>query len=234
MKLNKQMKTTMSLAALAALAGSASGAFMIVGPNDVAVDGAGGSHSQGADVETVDLNGEDALYISYGITREDTSGGGSWLTVSINESTDSQFGFTTGGVLGGLVSTETNSTAAHAMFQASSGSWDGGLDSSVDFDAASPAEHQVLLTITGLSSGGFNGVHNFTFEIDHNASTFGSADRTFTGTLDFGADDILDIDFSAFQKSHTAADLTVSQVPEPTTTALLGLGGLALILRRRK
>ena len=26
----------------------------------------------------------------------------------------------------------------------------------------------------------------------------------------------------------------LTQVPEPTTTALLGLGGLALILRRRK
>ena len=32
----------------------------------------------------------------------------------------------------------------------------------------------------------------------------------------------------------TIDDLSLSAVPEPTTTALLGLGGLALILRRRK
>ena len=33
---------------------------------------------------------------------------------------------------------------------------------------------------------------------------------------------------------HFEADFTVSSVPEPSSTALLGLGGLALILRRRK
>ena len=32
----------------------------------------------------------------------------------------------------------------------------------------------------------------------------------------------------------TSDTISIALVPEPTTTALLGLGGLALILRRRK
>ncbi len=34
--------------------------------------------------------------------------------------------------------------------------------------------------------------------------------------------------------TYDVDSLTLTQVPEPSSTALLGLGGLALILRRRK
>ncbi len=37
-----------------------------------------------------------------------------------------------------------------------------------------------------------------------------------------------------FTTSGTGADYTLTSVPEPSSAALLGLGGLALILRRRK
>ncbi|QQL45585.1 PEP-CTERM sorting domain-containing protein [Sulfuriroseicoccus oceanibius] len=50
------------------------------------------------------------------------------------------------------------------------------------------------------------------------AEMYGAAFSTFTGTFDEGAD---------FQLS------LATNVPEPTSTTLLGLGGLALILRRR-
>jgi hypothetical protein len=39
---------------------------------------------------------------------------------------------------------------------------------------------------------------------------------------------------AAARPSTVAAEFTAAAIPEPTTTALLGLGGLALILRRRK
>jgi hypothetical protein len=37
-----------------------------------------------------------------------------------------------------------------------------------------------------------------------------------------------------FSVKNTASDFTITAVPEPSSAALLGLGGLALILRRRK
>ena len=42
------------------------------------------------------------------------------------------------------------------------------------------------------------------------------------------------IGVEAFAGTRTFDNLTITAIPEPTTTALLGLGGLALILRRRK
>lgn len=44
------------------------------------------------------------------------------------------------------------------------------------------------------------------------------------------------IEFTAWKSKpkHTIDDLSISAVPEPSSAALLGLGGLALILRRRK
>lgn len=44
-----------------------------------------------------------------------------------------------------------------------------------------------------------------------------------TNTTDWGSSDVVDVGY-----------LTLSSVPEPSSAALLGLGGLALILRRRK
>ncbi|MFT6794630.1 MAG: hypothetical protein ACJAR1_002641 [Rubritalea sp.] len=51
--------------------------------------------------------------------------------------------------------------------------------------------------------------------------TVASLGTNLTPTFDIGA-------------TTVAAEFTAAAIPEPTTTALLGLGGLALILRRRK
>ena len=67
-----------------------------------------------------------------------------------------------------------------------------------------------------------------------------TAFATMTADLDQSAFDTLAIggaQIGAFDESRyglTAADVGHIGVPEPSTTALLGLGGLALILRRRK
>ena len=54
-----------------------------------------------------------------------------------------------------------------------------------------------------------------------------------TGTFNSGASGVLT--FNAAGPSRAVINgLEISAVPEPSTTALLGLGGLALILRRRK
>tara|TARA_B110000908_G_C10185992_1_gene418019 strand:+ start:331 stop:1074 length:744 start_codon:yes stop_codon:yes gene_type:complete len=65
------------------------------------------------------------------------------------------------------------------------------------------------------------------------ASRFGEGSRKIVTDLDDVA--LYDTALSASQMSWLASnEAVVDPVPEPGTTALLGLGGLALILRRRK
>ena len=47
-------------------------------------------------------------------------------------------------------------------------------------------------------------------------------------------DDPLTVKYTASENGVGVEDIRFSQVPEPSSTALLGLGGLALIMRRRK
>jgi len=55
-----------------------------------------------------------------------------------------------------------------------------------------------------------------------------------TTVSDLGMDNAENGMFLKFTGSDTAGSLTLVAVPEPSSAALLGLGGLALILRRRK
>ncbi len=81
------------------------------------------------------------------------------------------------------------------------------------------------------SSGGYNGTSNFgtvTFS-DSVAGEFGS--YTYTSDVDFGSIFIS----GSNQVTGSWDDLTLTQViPEPSSAALLGLGGLALMLRRKR
>ena len=76
---------------------------------------------------------------------------------------------------------------AHQVFRQTSGSWTDGGATSVDVDAVSPAEHAVRITVDEFDSGGFSGAHNVIVEVDHNASIFAAAERTFSGAIDFDA-----------------------------------------------
>jgi hypothetical protein len=98
--------------------------------------------------------------------------------------------------------------------------------------------------------GGFNGTtsnsgaRTLTVTLDltghDNATDFGTVSWSdsllgslgsvsYTSDVNFGS-----ILISESASGGTVSELSLSQIPEPTTTALLGLGGLALILRRRK
>jgi len=50
----------------------------------------------------------------------------------------------------------------------------------------------------------------------------------------FEVTDAVNGKYIEFTGSNTAGSLVLKAVPEPSSAALLGLGGLALILRRRK
>lgn len=193
-----------------------------------------------------DLGSNDTLIVTYSVTRDNLLEGQNWLTVGFNAGSGF-FDFTTGGVFAALLRThtETGTTNPHGAFQAT-GSWAGANDDGVEFDAASPAEHAVRITIDGLNSGGFTGVKNVTYEIDHYASSMLSADRTFTGTIDFGVTDAgLDLDIRSFSSGafrtangtdadHVVNNFTVNAVPEPGSLALLAPGGLCLFKRKRR
>ncbi|MEZ7956382.1 MAG: PEP-CTERM sorting domain-containing protein [Rubritalea sp.] len=71
-------------------------------------------------------------------------------------------------------------------------------------------------------------VDGYNYVLFENVEADGSGNILFTGT----AGDNLDGSVDAHRFGLNG--LQINQVPEPSTTALLGLGGLALILRRRK
>ncbi len=71
-------------------------------------------------------------------------------------------------------------------------------------------------------------VDGYNYVLFENVEADGSGNILFTGT----AGDLLDGSNDAHRFGLNG--LQINQVPEPSTTALLGLGGLALILRRRK
>lgn len=98
-----------------------------------------------------------------------------------------------------------------------------------DVTYSGPRTLTVSLDLT--SAGGYNGTSNFgtvTFS-DSVAGEFGS--YTYTSDVNFGS-----IYLSGSNiVSGSWDELTLTQViPEPSSTALLGLGGLALMLRRKR
>ncbi len=103
---------------------------------------------------------------------------------------------------------------------------DGTLSSALAFDFTVAAIGSDLTGATGvLSNNGTNltgrAVHGFGFDLTDLGITSGTAIQGIV--IDTG---------SSLDAYHIVANVEV--VPEPSSTALLGLGGLALILRRRK
>ena len=141
------MKTKTLIATLAAagLAGSAS-AGMIVGLTDIAAPNNG--VPEGADITVAQLGGEDELVIECSVTRGDLTPGDAWLAVTFN-TTDGLFHFTSSGLFHVLLRTNTGATPSRGA--TSGGTWPSGDASSVDSDAASPAEHAVRISATPFS-----------------------------------------------------------------------------------
>lgn len=124
-------------------------------------------------------------------------------------------------------------------------SFGGGVSTTIDlgsFTSGTSYEIQIFYTdqrTPGLNDrvmtyGSSTGGGTVDLEADPNnagTSPFGQfAIGTFTAD---GTDPDLTLDTNGFGNAHITA-WQIRSVPEPSSTALLGLGGLALILRRRK
>ena len=126
-----------------------------------------------------------------------------------------------------------------------------GIDYTVDFLAGASVYQAInqrsqtaqsnglrIDVVDNNGAGAVIGTHTFTdVDFDTNAGLLdlGLSADSFTYTGSGNADVklvITGLGSGVFQA--TIDDISISPVPEPTTTALLGLGGLALILRRRK
>ena len=233
MKLNKSMKTTMSLAtamkinhikllptALAAIAciGSASAAVVQIGAG---ADLAGAVSSDSA--------GEDRLNVAL------TSPAGNDF-VNLAAGTYNVVDFQLN------VNDHTAGTVAPMLLSGSAGNfttlWVGG-----DIDPASngildtdytPGTQTITLAVaTDVYAGIFTQNQGSAIPlINLSVGTISHDNNGFTAPT--GPGDTVDgFSHSTLGRAY-AFEINVESVPEPSTTALLGLGGLALILRRRK
>ena len=87
----------------------------------------------------------------------------------------------------------------------------------------------IVLDLT--PGGGYNGSDNFgtATYYDGTTATPSTGSYTFTSAIDFVA-----IGMTDWVGTGTVADLTLTQVPEPATMSLIAIGGLGVLLKRRR
>ena len=249
MKLNQKMKTTMSLAAAMgtlALATSAQAAVMVTTETDLASSGPAHLTAYTPTFTAGGPSGSDLLEglsaISSGDFQKEGSAGLSALTdgsvqtyyhtTHLNDAVDyltTHSAYATGDDGGAGAGQEAvydlGATIDLAEIVIYGGWNDGGRDQQ-NVDVLVSADN-ISFTSLGATLGG-NGNSN-SGPISHRNSITDDG-----GTLASGVR-YIKLDFGNVENNYTGyTEVDVFAVPEPTTTALLGLGGLALILRRRK
>ena len=228
MKLNQSMKTTMSLAAamgtLALTATSAQAAVTSIGPG---ADLAGTTIADTPGVDRLNI----ALTTDVGTPFANLAAG----TYSVRDFQLNVFNHNTGDSGAG--------TIAPMLLTGSSGSWTT-LWVGDDFDPTSDGVQTAAAYGAGVETftlGAATDVYGGMFTklgggniVAINLSN-GSTDHDANGyTAPTGAGQTVDGISNTNLGRAYAFEINVEPVPEPSTTALLGLGGLALILRRRK
>jgi hypothetical protein len=252
MKINKQIKTILPLAAFAGLALAGSANAVVIYFDDFDGSGASGLHDTTPDTTTGGVKWvASAQYNADGSYLNDTGGamtlaftpvdgfiytldisvnpiGTDWVAVGYGQTTAGNY--SGGGRAWHLI--RSSSAVASKHFTALSGT--GGL---VAYPSPLDTQAGELDLRTVLDTTGGTGNWTATYFAKLPASGSYTQVRAATSV----AEDITAVGFGAQHSgsnqtgtltSFSLSDNTV--IPEPSTTALLGLGGLALILRRRK
>ena len=244
MKINKSMKTTMSLAALAVAAfiGSASAAITYVGnqynmeefTNDTGVGWRNASTAKSFDIDGDNIIGTDG----YDFAGDSTVASLPSYVASVTGSGGH------GDLNRGLIDDPTDPSGADIGT-----GWHGSGSETIVFQGNSLATETLRLSVLYDGTWDFAyGTQTFTLTqtVGGGSDSVTSPTLTLAGDgLDVASFDITGIqDGDTFQLTSNKVDISWSlisgvafdtaAVPEPSTTALLGLGGLALILRRRK
>ncbi len=252
MKINKQMKTTMSLAAaMGTLALSANAAVVVTTDTQtVTTDLTGGfqgSPGNQGDTEANPIGAASGSDLMNGLVATASSGN------------FAAFGS------GGLTKlTDGSADGVHGS-GADNGNWgtyfspyaigdDGGAGQSATYDLGGSFNVASIVIYGGWIDGGRD-QQNVDVLVSYDGSIFTSLGATLGGnsssadlifhrnTIDsadageFDGVQAIRFDFGNAENNGTGyseIDVFGTAVPEPTTTALLGLSGLALILRRRK
>jgi hypothetical protein len=248
MKMNQQMKTILPLAALALTAASANAAtiFSDSFESPLGTGGRVSTTTAGADglltgwsrLDTDDLNGDSAVGAADRVGSYLAGDGGDGLG---NDEFTTPFGLQAAWVWGGnggqaLVTTGISETVTAGTTYTLTFNYGG--------DRSTTANYEVYLLggteILGSAINSFSGSQTLTLtdSIVFTATAGHAAlGETLRIRLDAGPGGIgVPGGMSDFRNDivYDNVVLTAVAVPEPTTTALLGLGGLALILRRRK
>ena len=222
-KLSNMKKTTL-LTTLVAASGFANAAIIqtLAGPEN-ATGGGQGSTLIDTSNDTNDwittLSGGGTIYIGFDWTVTDNAGetgGGGFF---------GGLGFYDGGTERALVGNSWNSLNFGVAGPI------GENNSSTAYEIGTTVRLIAKITVTDGGTG------NDTIELFINQDTEGTADASVTGTLD----DFTQITNRAGNGSGAAtlanlivADDYISAVPEPSSSILFTLGGMALLLRRRK
>jgi hypothetical protein len=154
-------------------------------------------------------------YMLNSVTLKSNSGGD-------NGESGTAFNVVIGSLAAGVM-TQIGTTETAVSSSYSSGDW---ITFTLDTPLALAASTQYGFLMGGSAGGGFRTASN----LDDSTYTGGAAISSGSNT---GVPNLNSVTDNAGDRVFHVG-LTAVPVPEPSTTALLGLGGLALILRRRK
>ena len=254
MTINKQMKTTMSLAALTSLALSVSAHAAIVYQDTFDGDGLATNTGIGGGAVT-NYTSDSNVWTDAGTLFSNRGGGNSRSGVTSINSFDLTGGFTLevtysiSNLAGaadnrvniGLIDNNYSDSGTRDIVGYNSGDRGIGYVPTVSRGVQGLNLYDTALTQLSNAQGSSTGTHTFVLTMDAASNWSFSIDgaTATAGTIGGpGFDFAADYEFYAFQQSDDSVlnieAVTLTVVPEPSTTALLGLGGLALILRRRK
>jgi hypothetical protein len=181
-------------------------------------------------VNNAALGTDRTLVVEYDQAGREVNANGSWLGICFGHGTTLPAGFYDTlfqADTGGLVDTyaRPGSSDTHSL-------WLNGTGTAWSTAPSDTTNAHVRYTL-GLSPAGIVAGQSATATMQIDLDNSGSYDATLTGNFTWDGPNNY-IYFASKGNNHTVTNIEVYSTPEPATLALLSLGGLALLRRRRR